>query len=327
MNSLQELLISEISSQGSIGFERFMEVALYHPRHGYYCNAGDPFGFEGDFYTNSQMQPVFGRLLAQKIASWHREMGSPPDFTLVELGCGRGETIAEIRRCLPDIKTVAVDREDGEIPNGFKGIVLANEFFDALPVSSVERSREGVIEHRVGFDGERFVFLLESDCNPSFYEYIEHYHSGLPLGVRTEVSFSALGYIERIANRMESGYLVVFDYGYELDEIRLGGRFANGSLMSYRRHRCDEDVLAEPGYRDITAHVNFSALDIRARELGFEVEPLQSQTAFLMSIGSSDDFRAALHGDSREEFDLRMKLKSLLFGIGESFRVFVARKS
>ena len=68
MNSLQELLISEISSQGSIGFERFMEVALYHPRHGYYCNAGDPFGFEGDFYTNSQMQPVFGRLLAQKIA-------------------------------------------------------------------------------------------------------------------------------------------------------------------------------------------------------------------------------------------------------------------
>ena len=119
----------------------------------------------------------------------------------------------------------------------------------------------------------------------------------------------------------------MFDYGYELDEIRLGGRFANGSLMSYRRHRCDEDVLAEPGYRDITAHVNFSALDIRARELGFEVEPLQSQTAFLMSIGSSDDFRAALHGDSREEFDLRMKLKSLLFGIGESFRVFVARKS
>ena len=326
MTSLEKLLISEIVSQGSVGFEHFMDAALYHPEHGYYRKAKDPFGFEGDFYTNSQMQPVFGRLLAQKIATWRREMGSPEGFTLVELGCGRGETIAEIRRCLPDIETVAVDIRDGEIPDGFKGVVLANEFFDALPVSSVECSRGGLIEHRVGFDGEQFVFLPESDCDFRLREYIEHYHSGLPLGSRTEVNYAALGYIDKIAKRMESGYLVAIDYGYTSDEIKRSGRFTDGSLMSYRQHRFDTDVLARPGSRDITAHVNFSALDIRARELGFVVKSLQSQTAFLMSIGFPDDFQAALHGDLTDEFELRMKLKSLLFGIGETFRVFIARK-
>ena len=96
--------------------------------------------------------------------------------------------------------------------------------------------------------------------------------------------------------------------------------------MCYRGHRSDEDVLAEPGRRDSTAHVNFTALEIRARELDFATEPLQSQTAFLMEIGEPDDFQTALRGEPSEELDPRMKLKNLLFGIGETFRVFVGRK-
>ena len=327
MTPLEELLAAEIRRQGTIGFERFMEPALYHPEHGYYRTARDPFGFEGDFYTSSQMQPVFGRLLAQRIDAWRREMGSPPGFTLVEMGAGRGETIAEIKRCLPDLEAVAVDVGKGEMPKRFRGVVLANEFFDGLPVSSVERSGEGLIEHRVGLDGERFVWASETAGEPYFDEYIDRYLPGLPDGTRTEVNRGALEYLGRIAERLEAGYLLAIDYGYTTDEIVRGGRFPRGSLMSYQRHRSDEDVLAEPGRRDITAHVNFSALEIRARELGFVTEPLQSQTAFLMEIGEPDDFQAAL-GDANasDDFDLRMKLKSLLFGIGETFRVFVARK-
>ena len=327
MTPLEELLASEIRQQGSIGFERFMEAALYHPKHGYYRSARDPFGFEGDFYTSSQMQPVFGRLLAPKIDAWRREMGSPADFTLVELGAGRGETIAEIKRCLPDLKAVAVDVDGGEMPERLTGVVLANEFFDALPVSSIERGPQGLIEHRVGLDGEQFVWKPEAASNPRFDEYVEHYTPALPEGNRTEVNRRALDYLGYIAERLEAGYLLAIDYGYTADEIARGGRFPQGSLMSYQRHRSDEDVLAEPGRRDITSHVNFSALDIRARELGFVTEPLQSQTAFLMEIGELDDFQAALGGlNTADDFDLRMKLKSLLFGIGETFRVFVVRK-
>lgn len=326
MTSLRKLLVEEIASLGSIGFDRFMEVALYHPEYGYYGNANDPFGFEGDFYTSSQMQPVFGRLLAQKIAFWRQKMGSPHDFTLVELGAGRGETVAEIKRCLPDLRVVAVEIDGGEIPDNFTGVVLANEFFDALPVSSIERCREGLIEYRVGFDGKQFVWNPAPNCDPHLQEYVERYCERLPLGNRTEVNRLAFDYLDRIARQMEKGYLLVLDYGYTSEEVWRGGRFASGSLMSYRRHRCDEDVLAEPGLRDITSHVNFSALDMRARELGLVVDPLQSQMAFLMDIGTPDNFQNALRGEHSKENELRMKLKNLLFGIGETFSVLVARK-
>ncbi len=327
MTPLEELLAAEIRQQESIGFERFMEAALYHPDYGYYRRARDPFGFEGDFYTSSQMQPVFGRLLAQKIDAWRREVGAPADFTVVELGAGRGETIAEIKRRLPDLETIAVDVGGGEIPERFTGVVLANEFFDALPVSSIERGPLGLIEHRVGLAGERFVWKQQAASDANFDDYIERYFPALPEGNRTEVNRRALDYLERIAERLEAGYLLAIDYGYTADEIARGGRLPQGSLMSYQRHRSNDDVLTEPGSRDITSHVNFSALDIRARELGFVTEPLRSQTAFLMEIGEPDDFQAALGGaNTADDFDLRMKLKSLLFGIGETFRVFVARK-
>ncbi len=326
MTPLEELLAAAIRREGPIGFERFMEAALYHPEHGFYRNENDPFGFEGDFYTSSQMQPVFGRLLARKIDGWRREMGSPADFTLVELGAGRGETIGEIKRCLPDLEAVAVDVDAGEMPECFKGVVLANEFFDALPVASVECGPQGLIERRVGLDGERFVWTREAASEACFDDYVEHYLPGLPEGNRTEVNRRALDYLGRIAERMEAGYLLAMDYGYTADEITRGRRFPQGSLMSYQNHRSDEDVLAEPGRRDITAYVNFSALEMRAHELGFVTEPPRSQTAFLMEIGEPDDFQAALRGGAAEDLDLRMKLKSLLFGIGETFRVFVARK-
>ena len=327
MTPLENLLASEIRRQGPIGFERFMEAALYHPEHGYYRQARDPFGFEGDFYTNSQMQPVFGRLLAQKMDAWRREMGSPSDFTVVEWGAGRGETLAEIKRCLPELETVAVEVGEGEMPERLTGVVLANEFFDALPVFSIERGREGLLERRVAWDGERFLWSPEPAGDSYFQHYVERYLPDLPWGRRTEVNRAALDCLGRIAERLEEGYLLAIDYGYTADEIVRAGRFAHGSLMSYRRHRFDEDVLAEPGRRDITSHVNFSALEIRARALGFVVEPLQSQTAFLMDIGEPDDFQAALRGDRSGDLDRRRKLKNLLFGLGETFRVFVARKS
>ena len=86
MTPLEEQIAAEIRRRGPLTFRRFMELALYHPEHGYYQRPRDPFGAGGDFYTNSQLQPVFGRLLAQQIQQWYREMGAPPDFTVIEMG-------------------------------------------------------------------------------------------------------------------------------------------------------------------------------------------------------------------------------------------------
>src|SRR5712692_3536822 len=99
----------EIAAHGPMPFSRFMELALYHPSLGYYSRARDPFGARGDYYTSSQLQPVFGRLLAQKIAAWKSELGEPKNFAVVELGPGRGETAREVRACLPNIWYIEVE--------------------------------------------------------------------------------------------------------------------------------------------------------------------------------------------------------------------------
>src|SRR5437588_1398568 len=91
MTPAGELLAGEILRRGPISFRRFMETALYHPEHGYYRRARDPFGKHGDFFTAEQLQPVFGILLAARIRELFRAMGEPPGFTVVELGAGRRE--------------------------------------------------------------------------------------------------------------------------------------------------------------------------------------------------------------------------------------------
>ena len=97
--------------------------------------------------------------------------------------------------------------------------------------------------------------------------------------------------------------------------------------MSYVKHQASEDVLADPGNRDITAHVNFTALEERGKELGLVSEGLKTQAQFLMEAGEPDQFAAALSSSSeRESLQLRLQLKTLLFGLGESFRVLVQRK-
>src|ERR1700755_1284360 len=97
MTPAGELLAAEILHRGPIPFHRFMEAALYHPEHGYYRRARDPFGKHGDFFTAEQLQPVFGILIAQRIRQLARAMGDPPDFAVVEPGAGRGEMAEAFR--------------------------------------------------------------------------------------------------------------------------------------------------------------------------------------------------------------------------------------
>src|SRR5580698_2017446 len=134
VSPLGEILRDEIRRAGPISFRRFMEAALYDPAHGYYRRARDPFGKHGDFYTAEQIQPVFGILMAARIRALYQEMGAPPDFTVVELGAGRREMADAFAgwQYIP----VDLDRDDA-LPDRFRGVVFANEFFDALPVEAV----------------------------------------------------------------------------------------------------------------------------------------------------------------------------------------------
>ncbi len=316
------IIAEEIRQAGSIPFRRFMELALYHPEVGYYTRGRDPFGKSGDFYTNAQMQPVFGRLLAQRFGRWRREMGSPGQFTVVEMGAGRGETGREVQRHMPGVEWIPVERGESLPARQVSGVVFCNEFFDALPVDVVERRGNEWFERRVGLAGDRFVWRSRGPCAA---------RSGLPRiaeGRRIETCEQQVDAVGRLGAVLERGWIVVIDYGYTRDEVERGGRFPDGSLMGYTSHRADPDVLAEPGLRDITAHVNFSALADAGRAAGFEVAPLRTQQSFLLETGEPDEFAYALDASGdRARTEVQLQLKSLLFGLGETFRVLVMHRT
>jgi SAM-dependent MidA family methyltransferase len=263
MLPIELLLRDRIALEGPISFRDFMDVALYHPEHGYYTNPRDPFGRDGDFYTAQQLQPVFGILIAQCI----RGLGVK---TVIELGAGRGE----MSPYFSEWNHIAVDAAWGELPETFEGAVFANELFDALPVHSIVRRGDQVLEQRISVEGDRFIWTDGEPVTLAMEEYLRRYGTPGGEGGRCEVNLDALETLNRIDRHMRNGFLLVIDYGYTTRELI---RFPQGTLMSYRRHQALEDVLAAPGERDITAHVNFTALQQHAESLGWGAGPVRTR--------------------------------------------------
>jgi SAM-dependent MidA family methyltransferase len=290
------IIADEIDRSGPIAFSRFMEIALYHPEHGYYVKDRDPFGKTGDFYTAEQLQPVFGRLVRQMIIDL---ASASEDLAVVEMGAGR----KEMADAFAGFRYTPVDIAFGSLPDSFSGVVFSNEFFDAIPVDVFV----GNEERRVSFDGNRFTWTIPVD------------------GPVRESQGLRLEWLERIASRLQEGFIVTIDYGFTHRELP---RFPEGTLMSYRRHQAIEDVLDCPGEQDITAHVDFTALREHGEKVGLETVRYEKLAMTLLRTGEADQFASALAAGTEDEaFRLRMQLKSLLFGMGETFQVLVQRKS
>lgn len=314
-------LRARIRREGSIPFRDFMDTALYDPQHGYYRRPRDPFGAAGDYFTAEQVQPVFGILIAAAVRTLWREMGEPSDFTVVELGAGRGE----MAPAFAEWRYVPVEAGSPALPDCFRGVVFSNEFFDALPVEAAV-FREGAFRQmRVGLDGERFVWVEGGAAPPEVEDFLRRYFPPPEEGRLYEANLAALDWLRRVSAALESGFVLTLDYGYTRAESI---RFPRGTLMAYRRHTAHEDVLADPGGQDITAHVPFTALEEYGSLCGLERVRFENMAATLLAAGEADQFAAALAAASpREELDRRMKLKTLLFGMGETFRTLLQRKA
>jgi SAM-dependent MidA family methyltransferase len=321
MTAAGEILRDLIRREGPIPFRRFMETALYHAEHGYYRHAGDRFGVAGDFFTAEQVQPAFGILIAAVIGRLREEMGAPDDFTVVELGAGR-EEMAEFFR---EWRYLPVDVDRGALPDRFHGVVFSNEFFDALAVD-VAVYRDGAFrERRVDLAGEGFGWCDAERVGAELDDYYRRFFPPPVEGNVYEASLAALRWIERIARSLESGYALTIDYGYTMREWV---RFPLGTLMGYRRHTAREAVLEEPGERDITAHVNFAALEAAGAAHGLETLRFETLARTLLDAGERDQFARVLDtADAKEQLRRRMQLKTLLFGMGETFRTLLVRKT
>ncbi|MCW5978691.1 MAG: SAM-dependent methyltransferase [Bryobacteraceae bacterium] len=319
MNPVARILREEIARTGPIAFHRFMDVALYHPEHGYYRRGRDPFGKQGDYYTAEQLQPVFGILIASQVRELFERMGRPEDFTVLELGPGRGE-MAEF---FSSWRYVPVEAGD-EMPSGIAGVVFANEFFDALPVHVAVKRGQAFRAMLVGNEGGGFRWVEGEAVAGRIREYLEDFAGVAEDGAVVEVHLDALEWIAKVAQRLTRGYLLAIDYGYTAREL---ARFPAGTLMSYRRHAASEDVLADPGSKDITAHAPFTALERHALRRGFDKARLETLASLLLRTGERDQFAEALDAAAEaERLRRRLQLKSLLFGMGESFRALLLEK-
>ena len=324
MTGMGELIRAEIRAHGPLPFSRFMELALYHPKLGYYRRGQKVFGREGDFYTAAQLQPVFGRLLAAAFQQLHAP--SQPDGRVIVADWGAGQS--DLRETFTAFDYRAVDAGRDELPERFAGIVLANELFDALPVDVARLERGVWQEWRVADEGEGFTWTAGGALDGEWLEYARNAARDARWDSSTaviELPVALRSCLERIDRRLERGWIVAFDYGYTAREL---ARFPQGTLMGYRKHRALDDVLAEPSQRDITAHVPFDELRRCASAMGWKESRFESMGQFLLRAGQDDQFASALSAASEaESLRLRLQLKSLLFDIGEMFRAMVWEKN
>jgi len=322
VNPLEEILREEISAAGPIPFRRFMELSLYHPRHGYYTAGRDPFGVRGDFYTAEQLQPVFGVLAAAWVRELRSRLGDPESFRVVELGAGR----REMAPAFAGFSYLPVEVGEGKLPpQGFNGVVFANEFFDALPVDVAQFAAGEYWQRLVDWNNGRFRWVQGPPVDGEQAAYLELAGAPREEGFVVEIGLGAMDWMRRAGDALKRGFALIIDYGYTAREW---ARFPQGTLMAYRGHAALDDVLAEPGGRDLTAHVCFTALERCAQRAGLERARFESLAAALLRAGESDSFAAALAGDSEQErLRRRMQLKTLLYGMGETFRVLLLEKN
>jgi SAM-dependent MidA family methyltransferase len=323
---LASLIRAEIDATGGrITFARFMALALGHPEHGYYSREQLAWGRDGDYETSPEVHPIFGYLWARQIEECWERLGQPDPFDLVEIGAGAGsfsgamltwlrerapECFAATRATLLDghprrleaqrrameMRNLEARHElldewlDGAEP--ITGVVISNEFFDALPVHLVERHGDELREWYVEREGDAFRFALDEASTPELAAYFSRLGIRPGEESRAEVNLAAPEVMRRIGSRLERGYVLAIDYGHEAANLYASWR-RMGTLMAFRDHSPQPNPLADPGLLDLTAHVDFTTLAAAARDGGFDAAPTVSQAEALTVLGLPESMRAA----------------------------------
>jgi SAM-dependent MidA family methyltransferase len=316
-----------ISLAGPMPLRQFMTLCLSHPEHGYYMTR-DPIGHTGDFITAPEVSQVFGELIGLWAAGvWHL-MGSPENVRLVELGPGRGTMMLDALRAAkvvpafrsalvvhmveisPELQRrqqLALEGIDvpvlwhptfEEVPEG-PLIVLANEFFDALPVHQAVKQINGWYERVVEIDRDgSFTFGIANDVIPLFEQLLPPHVREAPIGSlyewRTDHLPLALG--QRVVH--QGGAALVIDYGHAKSDV-------GETLQAVGGHAFAHPLVA-PGTVDLTAHVDFQALAIAVESMGARVHGPIDQGQFLRSLGiekRAAALKSVLTGDKAQEID------------------------
>ncbi len=344
-----------IKERHKITFRDFMQIALYHPKYGYYSRHVFPFGGRGDFVTSPHTHALFGALLARQIMQmW--EIAGRADFKLVEMGAGSGFLARDIltylsdkeifdyityviieplenlknfqRKCLNNFRDKVVFIPDiAELPP-FSGCFLSNELLDAFPVHLMEYQNNRFLEVYVcGNHLEGFRYCLDGPSSSELTEYFADIRLDFEDGYRTEVNLEIRKWIDKLSSVMNKGFILTIDYGHTAREYFHPAR-NRGTLLAYRGQTVNENVMCCPGDQDITAHVNFTDLHKWGQQVGFCTLGYTSQWAFLAGLDVESTLKEL--GDDLEPFSEKRAALKMLFlpqGMGESHKVLIQSKN
>ena len=300
MNPLSKLLNQQIRYNGPMSISQFMEICLLHPKYGYYTNSS-PFGQKGDFVTAPEVSQMFGELIGLFLAQAWSDQKNLEEAVLVELGPGRGTLTADIMRVTKSIKNfpkkiyllelseklkllqksnlegyqVEWIKNLNQIPPG-PIILIANEFFDSLPINQYLKGADGWHERLIGIkNGELAFGISEQKLNIQSTEYFTHAVKGDIVEVRPSVE----PIITEISNKISQwgGISLIIDYGcWDLK---------GNTFQAIKSHKYI-NPLEKPGEVDLTAHVDFSSL---ARSvLNCSISKLTDQGVLLERLGISE---------------------------------------
>ena len=320
-----ERIRAEIAGAGGwISFARYMELALHAPGLGYYSRGARQFGAEGDFVTAPELGSLFGRTLARQL----KELEGP----ILELGAGSGalaETLLkELDRDYFILETSGALRDRQakrlgdrvkfleRLPEHFRGVLIANEVADALPVHALAWRANGVMERGVSAD-------LNWQERPAAGEVLKAAKAiDVPLPYESELGLAARGWMRSLAASLEQGVIFIIDYGFPRHEYYHPQR-SMGTLMCHTRHRAHGDPFLRPGEQDITAHVDFSALAAAARETGLDVLGYATQAQFLVNCGVTEVLAQANLDNALHYAPIAAEAQQLLSPaeMGELFKV------
>ncbi len=356
-HSWQSILTQEMQgSEGFLTFHRFMELALYHPDHGYYMGDQARIGRGGDFVTAPEITSLFGELLTLQLVEIWELLDSPDPFTVVEVGGGTGQLAVDVlttARRFPQFMAsliyVLVEKSPDfvlrqqelctrhgfgaeiiswrtDLPDEVEaGVIFGNEFLDALPVHWVEMGDSGLQEVVVGWSADESALTqqLIASQPPLQSDYFADIGIELPVGYRTEVGLDAQAWMTKAGQVLRRGVLLMIDYGYPATEYYVQTRDM-GTLVGHRGHERLDDPLQFPGEMDLTAHIDFSAMARAGERGGLEMLGFTTQGWFLLGLGILERLEQSTAKMTQERGrSLRESVMRLLMPheMGERFKV------
>jgi SAM-dependent MidA family methyltransferase len=344
--ALRALIQAEIAAHGgAIPFSRYMELALYAPRLGYYSGGSAKLGPAGDFTTAPETSTLFGATLAH-VAAAVMDQSAP---NILEFGAGTGrlahDLLQEAARSGINVESYTIVELSGELrarqqlllagfpqvrwidrlPDAFEGAVFGNEVLDAMPVDIVRKTADGWRELHVN---AAFVWQ-EAALSPAVAGQLERQirASGeLQDGYTTEIHPTGAGFMASLARMLKKGRgaAFLFDYGFPAREYYFDER-SEGTLMCHYRHHAHTDPFYLPGLQDITAHVDFTEMALAAQDAGAEVLAYMSQAAFLLAAGIGELLLRTDPTDAKAFLPQSNAVQKLLSPaeMGELFKVLV----